>query len=333
MKKVRVGVVGVGRMGQYHVGVYSQIFHTDLVGVADINEQRAREIAEKYNTAAYTDYRELLDKVEVVSVAVPTRYHHPVARDFLKAGVHVLLEKPMASSLQEAIELFDIAQSNGLALHIGHVERFNGAVQELKKIVEQPIFIESRRLGPFEPRIKDEGVVLDLMIHDLDIILHLVNSKVIQLNVLGCSIMSTHEDLANVQLLFENGCIANITASRVTQHKIRTLAVTQRDAYVFLNYTDQDIHIHRHASSEHILTKKELRYKQESVVERIFVHKDNPLKLEVLHLLDCATNGAEREVPVDGELYSLEIALQLLERLKGKKGAVTEHAVGGLPGV
>ncbi|MBI2876474.1 MAG: Gfo/Idh/MocA family oxidoreductase [Candidatus Tectomicrobia bacterium] len=319
MRKIRVGVVGVGRMGQYHVGVYSQIFQTELVGVADVNESRAREIAERYNTVAYTDYRELRDQVEVVSVAVPTRLHYPVARDFLQAGVHVLLEKPMAPSLEEARELFEIAQQNGLALHIGHVERFNGAVQELKKIVEQPIFIESRRLGPFEPRIQDEGVVLDLMIHDLDIILHLVNSRVVQLNALGCSVMSGHEDLASLQLLFENGCIANITASRVTQHKIRTLAVTQRDAYVFLNYTDQDIHIHRHASSEHILTKMELRYKQESVVERIFVHKDNPLKLELLHLLDCATNGAEREVPVDGDLYSLEIALQILEKLKEKK--------------
>jgi len=314
-RKTRVGVVGVGHMGRYHAGVYSELFQTLLVGVVDVDRKRAREIAKQYNTRAYFDYRDLLEKTEVVSIAVPTRDHYQVARDFLEAGVHVLLEKPMTRNLSEAQELFRIAEEKGVALHAGHVERFNGAVQELKKVVQGPLFIESRRLGPYEPRIQDEGVVLDLVIHDLDIIINLIGSKVKVVNTLGCSAFSPHEDLANIQLLFENGCLASITASRATQHKIRTLAVTQKDAYIFLNYTDQDIHIHRNASSEHILTRRELRYKQESLVERIFVHKDNPLKLELLHLLDCATNGARRLVPVESDLYSLEIALQILKEL------------------
>lgn len=318
-KKTKVGVVGVGHMGRYHAGVYAELFQTRLVGVADIDRKRGREIAERYNTRSYPDHRDLLGKVEAVSIAVPTRDHYPIARDFLEAGVHVLLEKPMTRDLSEARDLFRIAEEKGAALHIGHVERFNGAVQELKKVVQYPLLIESRRLGPYEPRVQDEGVVLDLVIHDLDIILNLVDSKVQVINAVGCSAFSPHEDLVNIQLLFENGCMANITASRATQHKIRTLAVTQKDSYIFLNYTDQDIHIHRNASSEHILTRQELRYKQESVVERIFVHKDNPLKLEILHLLDCATNGAGRLVPIDSELYSLEIALKILSGLNKVK--------------
>lgn len=316
MQKVRAGVVGVGQMGQYHVGVYSELFNVELVGVADCDRARAVTIAEKYNTQAYDDYRDLLAAVDVVSIAVPTSRHYLVARDFLKAGVHVLLEKPIAHTMEEARDLFRLAGINRVVLHIGHVERFNGAIQELKKIVHEPWLIESRRLGPFVPRIKEDGVVLDLMIHDIDIILNLVDAPVQKIYALGKSIYSGREDLANVQICFQNGCIANIIASRATEIKIRTMAITQRDAYIFLDYTDQDIRVHRQASSEHIVTRGTLRYRQESLIERIFVHKENPLKLEIRHLIDCATNGAPRVVSVDEELRSLQVALQILELLE-----------------
>lgn len=311
MKKVRVAVVGVGRMGQYHVGVYSEIPDVRLIGIADINETRGKEIAEKYNTKSYSDYKKLLGKVDVASIAVPTSLHYKIAKDFLQAGTNILIEKPMTRSIDEARELFNIAEKKGLTLHIGHVERFNGAVQELKKIVDNPLFIESRRLGPYDPRIQDDGVVMDLMIHDIDIILNLLNSKVRDINVVGKSVFSDKDDLCNVQLEFENGCLATITASRATQHKIRTLAITQKDKYIFLDYTNQDIHIHRQAFSEHSITKQELRYKQESFTERIFVHRENPLKIELKHLIDCAANGAERKVSVEEEIYSLQIALEI----------------------
>lgn len=311
MKKVRVAVVGVGRMGQYHVGVYSEIPDVRLIGIADINEMRGEEIAEKYNTKSYSDYKKLLGKVDVASIAVPTSLHYKIAKDFLQAGTNILIEKPMTRSIDEARELFNIAEKKGLTLHIGHVERFNGAVQELKKIVDNPLFIESRRLGPYDPRIQDDGVVMDLMIHDIDIILNLLNSKVRDINVVGKSVFSDKDDLCNVQLEFENGCLATITASRATQHKIRTLAITQKDKYIFLDYTNQDIHIHRQAFSEHSITKQELRYKQESFTERIFVHRENPLKIELKHLIDCAANGAERKVSVEDEIYSLQIALEI----------------------
>jgi predicted dehydrogenase len=321
MQKIKAGVVGVGQMGQYHVGVYSEFFNVELVGVADTDYARAVALAEKYNTQAYDDYHDLLGKVDVVSIAVPTSLHYRVANDFLKAGVHVLLEKPIAHTMEEARELFRQAAVNNVVLHIGHVERFNGAIQELKKIVHDPWLIESRRLGPFVPRIKEDGVILDVMIHDIDIILSLVDSPVRQIYALAKTIYSNREDLANVQICFQNGCIANIVASRATEIKIRTMAITQRDAYIFLDYTDQDIRVHRQASSEHVITRGALRYRQESLIERIFVHKDNPLKLEIKHLIDCAMLGGVRAVSVDEELRSLRVALQILDLLE-KDGLV-----------
>jgi predicted dehydrogenase len=321
MQKTRAGVVGVGQMGQYHVGIYSELHNIELVGVADTDHQRGAYVAGKYGIPLYSDYRHLLDKVDVVSIAVPTSLHYPVAQAFLEAGVHVLLEKPIAHTMEEATELFRIANTQGAALHVGHVERFNGAIQELKNIVHEPWFIESRRLGPFVPRIKEDGVVLDVMIHDIDIILNLVESPISRLYALGKSINSDREDLANVQICFQNGCIANIMASRATEIKIRTMAITQRDAYIILDYTDQDIRVHRQASSEHVVTRGALRYRQESLIERIFVHKENPLKLEIQHLLDCVSRRATRVVSVEKELRSLQVALQILEILE-KDGLV-----------
>ena len=313
-KKIKAGVVGVGKMGEYHVGVLSEISEIDLVGVVDPNEERAAAIAKKFSCSYYIDYQDIYDKVDVVVIAVPTSFHYSVCKDFLNSGIHVLLEKPCTDNLEQARELFDIASQKGLTLHIGHIERFNGAVQELHKIVVDPIYVECKRMSSFSERIKDDGVVLDIMIHDIDIILNLINSKVVDIHVLGTSVFSQKDDLVTVQMEFENKCIASIVASRVSQNKERTLSVTQKDCYVLLDYTDQEIYVQRDSSSEHQLQKGTLRYKQESLVERIFVHKENPLKLELQHFIDCATNGSPRKVAVDNELYSLEIALDILNK-------------------
>jgi predicted dehydrogenase len=313
---VNAGVIGVGHMGQYHVAAYAEIPGVALVGISDIDKEKGRAVAAKYRTVFFDDYRELLEKVDVLSIAVPTKKHFEIAQVCLEAGKHCLVEKPISGSLKEAELLFDIATRKRLALHVGHVERFNGAVQELRKVVRDPILIESRRLGPFEPRVKEDGVVLDLMIHDIDIILSVVNSPVASLNVLGSSVMSDKEDVVNVQIQFESGCIASIIASRATQEKIRTLAITQRSEYVVLDYTNQDILIHRRATSQSELTRQELKYRQESMIERIFVHRENPLKLELKHLIGCGTNGDKRIISVEGELQSLKVALQVLEKLK-----------------
>ena len=314
MRTVRAGVIGVGRMGTYHVGILSELDKVELSAVVDIDSKSRKVIEKNYETLGFDNYRDICDKIDVAVVAVPTGMHYPIAKDLLNAGIHVLLEKPCANKLDHARELFQIAEDKNLTLHIGHVERFNGAVQELHKIVEAPIFVECKRMGPFSNRIKDDGVVLDIMIHDIDIILNLIKSKVVEIHVLGSSVFSDKDDLVNAQLKFENGCIANIVASRASQNQVRTLSITQKDSFVVLDYTDQEIYVHRKSSSEHKLSKDSLRYKQESLVERIFVHKDNPLKLELQHFLDCATNGSPRKVAIDNELYSLEIALNILSQ-------------------
>ena len=316
MSKVKVGVIGVGRMGKYHVGILSELPEVELTTVVDIDSKSRKVIEENYGTPSFENYKDIYGKVDAAVVAVPTGLHFPIAKDLLNAGIHVLLEKPCANNLDHARELFQIAEDKALILHVGHVERFNGAVQELHKIVDSPIFVECKRMGPFTDRIKDDGVVLDIMIHDIDIILNLIQSRVTKTFVLGASIFSTKDDLVNAQLEFENGCIANIIASRASQNQIRTLSITQKDSFVVLDYTDQEIYVHRQSSSEHKLSKDSLRYKQESLVERIFVHKDNPLKLELKHFLDCVTNGSPRKVAIDNELYSLEVALNILSQFK-----------------
>ena len=316
MSKVKVGVIGVGRMGKYHVGILSELPEVELTTVVDIDSKSRKVIEENYGTPSFENYKDIYGKVDAAVVAVPTGLHFPIAKDLLNAGIHVLLEKPCANNLDHARELFQIAEDKALILHVGHVERFNGAVQELHKIVDSPVFVECKRMGPFTDRIKDDGVVLDIMIHDIDIILNLIQSRVTKTFVLGSSIFSTKDDLVNAQLEFKNGCIANIIASRASQNQIRTLSVTQKDSFVVLDYTDQEIYVHKQSSSEHKLSKDSLRYKQESLVERIFVHKDNPLKLELKHFLDCVTNRSPRKVAIDNELYSLEVALNILSQFK-----------------
>jgi len=242
--------------------------------------------------------------------------HFQVAKPFIENGIHVLLEKPIANTLEEATELFALAEKKGVHLQVGHVERFNGAVQEIKNIIKDPIVLEFRRVGPFISRISDAGVVMDIMIHDIDIALNLIDSRVKSINAVGGPVFTDMEDFASCQLLFENGCLATFISSRVTQEKVRTMALSQKDAYVFLDFNEQDIQIHRQASSAYLISKEELKYRQESLIERIFVHKGNPLKLEVQHFIDCAMRNAKRNISAESELRSLKIALRVLEKIK-----------------
>ncbi len=324
-KRMRAGVVGTGHMGQYHTLVYAELWDVDLVGLVDVDGSKVARLAAQYDTQGFTDYRELFGKVDVVSLAVPTPLHFEVAREFMEAGIGVLVEKPLAPTLEEARELFRIARERNVVLHIGHVERFNGAVQELHKIVVNPVLVESRRLGPFVPRVQHDTVIMDLMIHDIDIVLGLVDAEIERLTAVGARVHSAQPDVANVQILFENGTLANITASRATEQKIRTLAITQPDAYVFLDYADQDIQIHRRAASEYVLNRESIRYKQESFVEHLFVHKENPLKLEILHLLN-AVREAQRTGRVDlsehDDVRSLAVALAIEEMIRERRASL-----------
>ena len=312
--RLRAGVVGAGHMGQYHLLVFAELWDIELAGVVDVDRERAAAAAAHYGTRAFTDHRDLLGQVDLVSVAVPTEQHGAVAADFLESGVGVLVEKPIAPSLEEARELFALARRRGAVLHVGHVERFNGAVQELKKIVERPILVESRRLGPFAPRVQKDTVVMDLMIHDLDIVLGLVDSPARRLTAMGSCVHSPVTDVATVQIGFESGTIAIITASRATEEKIRTLAVTQPDAFIVLDYAEQDIRVHRRAAQEYTLNRESIRYRRASFVEHVQVHRDNPLKLEIQHLVRAVrgVRAGEPLVLTEGEdIRSLAMALEI----------------------
>jgi len=322
-ERIRAGVIGSGHMGQYHILVYAELWDVDLVGVVDVDPERAGGVAKHYETQAFGDHRDLIGKVDVASVAVPTELHFQVARDLLEAGVSVLVEKPITPTLEEARELYAIAHRTGSVLHVGHVERFNGAVRALREIVDRPVLVESRRLGPFSPRVQKDSVVMDLMIHDIDIVLALVNGAPRRLAAAGSSIHSVLADVASVQLWFDTGTIATITASRATEEKIRTLAITQPDAYIMLDYTDQDIQIHRRAAQEYTLNRQSIRYRQASFIEHLRVHQDNPLKLEILHLIREHQRGRRGE-PVRlseaEDLRSLALSLEIDAMIRDGRG-------------
>ncbi len=326
-KKLRVGVIGVGRMGTFHLNCYSEIRDVEIVGIADVNQKLGKATAERFGIEYFENYRDLVQQVDIATVAVPTKLHYEVAKEALLNGTNLLVEKPISNNYEDAKELFDIAEKNDLVLHVGHVERFNGAVQELQKLVKEPLLIQSRRLGPYDPRVAEDGVVLDLMIHDIDIILNLVKSEVKQINVMGSIVFSKRDDIVVVQILFESGCLATVTASRATQNKIRNMAITSREEYIKMDFADQEINVHRLVTSQHELrdssgtTKtKELKYKEEERRERIFVHRENPLKLELQHLVDCVFERTSRNVSVENELKSLKVALQILEKFKLANG-------------
>lgn len=236
MKKIRVGVVGVGHLGKYHVEKYARMPEVVLAGVADIDQERRETITRKYHVPGYENYRQLMPEVDAVSIVVPTTLHAPVAKDFLNQKIDCLIEKPISQSLPEAEELISLARVKGCLLQVGHLERFNPAYLKTKPFIKTPLFIESHRLSPFKARGIDVDVILDLMIHDLDLILHLVQSPATQIQAVGVPVVSPRVDIANVRLQFENGCVANITASRISLQEMRKMRIFQPAAYLSLDF-------------------------------------------------------------------------------------------------
>lgn len=317
-KQFKTGVLGVGNMGQYHVNVLSSIDQVELVGVFDTDKKKAAEVAEKFGIKSFDHMDELLESVDAVTVAVPTNKHFETASRAIELGKHVLIEKPITKTLEEAEELIAMAKKNNIILQVGHVERFNGAVLELQKIVIDPLLIETRRLSPYTPRITDVGVVLDMLIHDLDIVINLIKSPLKSYSAMGSAVKGEHEDIATINLEFENGAVAVLIASRISQMKERKLYITQEKSFIKLNYTTQDIEIHRQATSAHLTTPEEIKYSQESFVENLYIHKDNPLKSEQLHFLDCIRNRSHPQVSNEQDLVTLKIALDSIAQIKGR---------------
>jgi predicted dehydrogenase len=245
MKKIRVGVIGVGYLGKFHAEKYSRMKDAELVAVVDIVKSRAENVAASLGTCALTDYRDLLGNVDAVSVVVPTEAHYFVGAAFLNHDVDVLIEKPMTTSLEQADKLIEIAESKRRILQIGHLERFNPVVIALKDIVHNPMFIEAHRLSIFKDRSTDVSVVLDLMIHDIDIIMNVVKSEIKSIHAAGVPVICEHADIANVRMEFESGCVANVTASRISVKDQRKIRLFQKDTYLSVDFAGREITVIR----------------------------------------------------------------------------------------
>ena len=244
-EKLRVGVIGTGYLGKFHAEKYARMNDVELVGVVDIDKSQVRQVADRYATKAYTNHLDILEQVDAVSVVVPTPFHFAVSKDFLAHDIDVLIEKPMTTTIQEADELIEFAESRDLIIQVGHLERFNPAVLALDGIVNKPMFIESHRLSIYKERATDVSVVLDLMIHDIDIISNFVRSDIKSIHAAGIPVISEHVDIANARLEFENGCVANVTASRISTKNERKIRLFQRDAYISVDFANHEITIIR----------------------------------------------------------------------------------------
>ncbi len=241
MKRIRTGVVGVGSLGKHHARIHFQLPSADLVGVADLDAVQGRKVAAECGCGYHSDFRELFGSVEAISLAVPTQDHSQIASQFLEKGIHVLVEKPIASSLEEADRMLEAQRRGGARLRVGHSERFNPAFRAVLPFVNQPGFFEGHRLGVFVPRSLDVDVVLDLMIHDIDLVLSLVDSPVVEIRAAGIPVLTPKVDIANARLQFENGCVANLTASRVSKDKVRKLRFFQPHDYVSVDFQAREV--------------------------------------------------------------------------------------------
>jgi len=309
VKKIRVGVVGVGYLGQFHAEKYAKMEGVELVGVVDAVPSRAKEIARRTHTQPFFHHLELLKRAQAVSIAVPTPLHHTIAKDFFLQGIDVLLEKPISRTLEEADELIGLAESKGLILQVGHLERFSGALTALEGIVQNPLLIESHRLGPFTGRGADVNVVLDLMIHDIDIVLDLVNSKPKQFQAVGIPVITRHIDIANAWIEFENGCTANLTASRVSKEKARRTRILQPDGILSIDYVSQKVSLSKRAVRP---GREEI---SEIVTKEILVKKVDLLEAEIHSFLQSVRDRKHVRVSgLDGK-RALELALQIIQKI------------------
>jgi predicted dehydrogenase len=317
MNALRVGVVGVGHLGVHHARVYSEMLGASLVGVVDIDEERARYVAEKFGVPAYTDMDKFLDDMgpDALSIVVPTVKHLEVSRKAIERGVHLMIEKPMAASLEEAEELVRAAAGRNLIIQVGHIERYNSAVRQAAGMVNDPICIQCRRMGPFSSRAGDVGVVLDLMIHDVDIILSLVRSEIAEISAVGHCVRTDHEDIASAQMQFTNGAIAQMAVSRVAEKRIRTLEITERERYLMVNYETQDLTLHhcvQHPGGG-----------MAEVVEHPGFQKHEPLKLELQEFAGCVREDRPPLVGIRDGKRAMEVCVEMLRQIHGECSAMS----------
>lgn len=325
MHRLKVAVVGVGHLGKEHARVYAEMPGVELFSVVDIQRKQAEKVAQQYNTRYFLNYKDIIDKIQAVSIAVPTKSHYAIAKDFLQHGVHVMIEKPMTGTVLEARELIDISKARGLVLQAGYIERFNPAIAAIKRLSVNPRFIECHRLSPFTFRSADIGVVLDLMIHDIDILLYITNSKVKKFDAVGVNVISDKEDIANVRIQFQNGCVANVTASRVSITPMRKIRLFSEDSYISIDYQKKDALLYKKSPK---LTLKTLNISEMDVstiadlksyvfgdllkVEHMKIDDYEPLKKELESFVDCIEEHREPVVSGEEGLKAIEVANDIL---------------------
>jgi len=302
MKNLRIGVVGVGHIGSNHARLYAEIPSADFTAVYDVDSFRSRAIGGKFGATPAKSLDEFIEMVDAASVATPTNTHYAIARSLLTKGKHVLVEKPITDNTVHATELVELATHSGLILQVGHVERFNPVLGALEAHLTHPRFIEAHRLSPYSERSTDIGVVLDLMIHDLEVILHFVRSPLWSIDAVGVPVLSRSEDIANARLHFQDGCVANVTSSRISPERLRKIRIFQEDAYLSLDYQNQSGEIYRRVGGR--ITR-----------DRVDIEREEPLKLQLASFIECATTGREPRVSGSQATAALKLAVEITKRI------------------
>ena len=329
MAKPRVGVVGVGHLGKQHARIYHQL--GALVAIAEPDAGRAAEIAGLYAVPSFTDFRDLFGKVDAASIAVPTTQHHAVAKEFLERGIPVLVEKPLTKTIQDGEDLCRIAREKKTVLQVGHVERFNPAVTAVLDVIKKPRFIEVHRLSPFRFRSSDIDVVMDLMIHDLDILLHLVQSPLVRVDAVGMPLLFGREDIANARLEFQDGCVANLTASRVSDKSMRKTRIFSEDCYVTMDTLAKEAWIYRTTPQLAEALKKLPRDRDLGLadlatipkefysIQEVKLVEEEPLARELQSFLEAVEHHREPVVPGEHGVRAMKAAETILNEMRAHR--------------
>lgn len=303
MDKIKVAVIGAGHLGQHHARIYANSAGARLISVCDTNLTRAKKISRNYRAAYCADYKDLIGNIDAASIAAPTELHFEIARGLLENNIHCLVEKPITNNLRQAQELVGLAEKKNLILQVGHVERFNSAVRAIEPLCKNPRFIECHRMGPFKKRAVDVGVVLDLMIHDIDIILCLIESGVSSIEAVGANVLTEHEDIANARIKFQNGAVANISASRLSASEMRKIRIFQPDAYISLDYVKKQAVIFKKAGKR--ITRTPIRIKPKDALQE-----------ELSSFINCIQKNQRPVVSGKDATEALRVALEIAEQIR-----------------
>jgi len=315
MSGIRVGVVGVGHIGKIHARVYSELSGAEFAAVLDVDEKAGRAVAKAHGAVFVDDLDAFAERVDAASLCSPTPTHYPIAKELIARGKHLLIEKPITEDPAQARELVEMAAERGIVLQVGHIERFNPVLSALESHLTHPRFIESHRLSPYPNRSTEIGVVLDLMIHDIEIILHLVRRPVESIDCVGIPVLSAGEDIANARIRFEGGCVANLTASRISPEKMRKIRVFQEDAYLSLDYQNQSGEIYRKAGGKIIR-------------EKVAIEKGEPMARELAAFLECARERRRPAVSGHEAAAALDLSLDITRRIWD---GIAKHGIQPIP--